>query len=183
MIMAYMEVQCFEMWGKVKLEKLQNDPSLVSHSILSLCWWKSFPISLSLLCILTWTLTWIHTNVCTVSKQTTNKQTNKDVWASKKRTLNHLISHKVHHINHNKGIKMKWQGLDLHRFSSLLSQGSLISSVFIDINDMTRAQYRVDDPSACTTAWHRILMLLMSWPAENKRHNSTQKNMFFMDTS
>ena len=33
MIMAYMEVQCFEMWGKVKLEKLQNDPSFVSHSI------------------------------------------------------------------------------------------------------------------------------------------------------
>ena len=33
MIMAYMEVQCFEMWGKVKLEKLQNDPSLASHSI------------------------------------------------------------------------------------------------------------------------------------------------------
>ena len=32
MIMAYMEVQCFEMWGKVKLEKLQNYPSLVSHS-------------------------------------------------------------------------------------------------------------------------------------------------------
>ena len=28
-----MEVQCFEMWGKVKLEKLQNYPSLVSHSI------------------------------------------------------------------------------------------------------------------------------------------------------
>ena len=52
MIMAYVEVQCFEMWGKVKLEKLQNDPSLVSHSILFLCWWKSFPMSLSLLCIL-----------------------------------------------------------------------------------------------------------------------------------
>ena len=33
MIMAYMEVQCLEMWGKVKIEKLQNDPSLVSHSI------------------------------------------------------------------------------------------------------------------------------------------------------
>ena len=32
--MAYMEVQCFEMWGKVKL---QNDPNLVSHSILFLC--------------------------------------------------------------------------------------------------------------------------------------------------
>ena len=29
MIMAYMEVQCFEMWGKVKLEKLQNYLSLV----------------------------------------------------------------------------------------------------------------------------------------------------------
>ena len=27
--MAYMEVQCFERWGKVKLEKLQNDPTLV----------------------------------------------------------------------------------------------------------------------------------------------------------
>ena len=26
-----MEVQCFEMWSKVKIEKLQNDPSLVSH--------------------------------------------------------------------------------------------------------------------------------------------------------
>ena len=117
------------------------------------------------------------------SKQTNNEQTNKDVWAFKKRTLNHLISHNVHHINHNKGIKIKWQGIDLHRFSFLLSQRSLISSVFIDFNDMTRAQYRVDDPSACTTAWHRILMLLMSWPAENKRHNSTQKNMFFMDTS
>ena len=31
-----MEVQCFEMWGKVKIEKLQNDPSLVSHSIFSM---------------------------------------------------------------------------------------------------------------------------------------------------
>ena len=40
--------------------------------------------------------------------------------------------------------------------------------MFIDVNDMIKAQYRVDDPSACTTAWHRILMLLMSWPAENK---------------
>ena len=29
MIMACMEVQCFEMWSKVKIEKLQNDPSLV----------------------------------------------------------------------------------------------------------------------------------------------------------
>ena len=59
---------------------------------------------------------------------------------------------------------MKWKGLDLRGFSCLLSQGSLISSMFIDrdFNDMIKAQYRVDDPSACTTAWHRILMLLMS---------------------
>ena len=148
-----MEVQCFEMWGKVKLEKLQNDPSLVSHSILfRTVLMKEFP-NFSFV---------VQVNVCTVSKQTTNKQTNKDVWAFKKRTLNHLISHNVHHINHIKGIKMKWQGLDLYRFSCLLSQGSLISSVFIDFSDMTRAQYRVDDPSSCTTAWHCILMLLMS---------------------
>ena len=85
MIMAYMEVKCFEIWGKVKLEKLQNDPSMVSHSILFSVLMKEFPMSLSLLCILTRTLTWIQTNVCTVSKQTTNKQTNKDVWAFKKR--------------------------------------------------------------------------------------------------
>ena len=117
-------------------------------------------------------------------KQINNEQTNKDVWAFKKRTLNHLISQNVHHINHNKGIN-KWscRGLICMDFHALLSQGSLISSVFIDFNDMTRAQYRVDDPSACTTAWHRVLMLLMSWPAENKRHDSTQKNMLFMDSS
>ena len=42
MIMAYMEVQCFEMWSKVKLEKLQNDPSLVNHSIFFVLM-KEFP--------------------------------------------------------------------------------------------------------------------------------------------
>ena len=42
MIMAYTEVQCFEMWGTVKIEKLQNDPSLVSHSIFSVLM-KEFP--------------------------------------------------------------------------------------------------------------------------------------------
>ena len=31
MIIAYMEVQRLEMWSKVNIEKLQNDPSLVSH--------------------------------------------------------------------------------------------------------------------------------------------------------
>ena len=33
MMMSYMEVLCFEMWGKVKFEKLQSDPSLVGRSI------------------------------------------------------------------------------------------------------------------------------------------------------
>ena len=190
-----MEVQCFEMWGKVKLEKLQNDPNLVSHSILFLCWWKSFPMSLSLLSILTWTLTWIQTNVCTVSKQTTNKQTNKDVWAFKKRTLNHLISQNVHHINHNKGIKkLSGRGLiciDFHAYCHRdlwFHQCSLISNFqWYDQCSVSGGRPRevtsLDDPSACTTARHRILMLLMSWPAENKRHDSTQMNMFFMDSS
>ena len=47
-------------------------------------------------------------------KQTNNEQTNKerkkDVWAFKKRTLNHLISQNVHHINHNKGIQNEVAG-------------------------------------------------------------------------
>ena len=142
-----MEVQCFEMWGKVKLEKLQNDPNLVSHSSLFLCWWKSFPMSLSLLSMLTWTLTRIQTNVCT-GKQTnkrTNKQTDKDVWAFKTRTLNHLISQNVHHINYNKGNKkLSGRGLiciDFHAYCHRdlwFHQCSLISMIW--------AQYRVDDP-------------------------------------
>ena len=36
---------------------------------------------------------------------------------------------------------MKWQGLDLHGFLCLLSQGSLISSMFIDFNDMIRGAF------------------------------------------
>ena len=119
-----MEVQCFEMWGKVKLEKLQNDPSLVSHSILFVLM-KEFP-NFSFVVMHSNMNINMDSNKRVHCKQTnneqTNKQTNKDVWAFKKRTLNHLISHNVHHINHNKGIKMKWQGLDLHRFSCLLSQ-------------------------------------------------------------
>ena len=43
-------------------------------------------------------------------KQTNNEQTNKHVWAFKKRTLNHLISQNVHHINHNEGIKHEVAG-------------------------------------------------------------------------
>ena len=56
---------------------------------------------------------------------------------------------------------MKWQGFNLHGFSCLLSQKSLISSMFIDFNDMIKAQY-LACTKACTTAWHRILMRLMS---------------------
>ena len=147
-------------------------------------------MSLWLLCILTWTLTWIQTKCAQAHKQQINY-----AWAFKNRTQNHSISQNLHkqiHANQAPATSSvkdinKWSGMqghDLHGFSSLLSQGSLILSMFIDFNDMIRAQYWVDDPSACTTAWHRILiMLLMSWPAENKRHNSIQKNMFFIDSS
>ena len=79
-----MEVQCFDMWGKVKIEKLQNDPSMLSPSIFSVLM-KEFSNVYLVVVILTWTMTWIQTNACT-SKQTTNKQTNKHVWAFKKRT-------------------------------------------------------------------------------------------------
>ena len=48
--------------------------------------------------------------MCTVSKQTTNKQTKKDVWAFNKSPLNHLISQNVHHISHNKGIQNEVAG-------------------------------------------------------------------------
>ena len=71
-----MEVQCFEMWGKVKLEKLQNYPSLVSHSIVSVLM-SEFP-NVSLVVM--------HSNMNInmdsnkrVHKQTNNKQTNKHV--------------------------------------------------------------------------------------------------------
>ena len=74
-----MEVQCFEMWGKVKIEKLQNDPSLVSHSIFSV-----FP-NVSLVVM--------HSNMNInmdsnkrVHKQTNNKQTSMYAWAFKNRT-------------------------------------------------------------------------------------------------
>ena len=76
MIIAYMEVQCFEMWGKVKIEKLQNDLSLVSHSIFSVSM-SEFP-NVSVVVM--------HSNMNInmdsnklVHKQTNNKQTNKYV--------------------------------------------------------------------------------------------------------
>ena len=79
-----MEVQCFEMWSKVKIEKLQNDPSLVSHKKKKSVLIKEFP-NVSLVVM--------HSNMNInmdsskrVHKQTNNKQTNKHVWAFKKRT-------------------------------------------------------------------------------------------------
>ena len=77
----------------------------------------SFSMSLWLSCILTWTLIWIQTNVCT-SKHTTNKQTH--MYGHLKRGLNHLISQNVHHINHNKDIN-KWSDrglicMDFHAY-------------------------------------------------------------------
>ena len=78
MIMAYMEVQCFEMWGKVKIEKLQNDPRLVIHSILSVLMKEFSNVSLVV----------VHSNV-NINMNSNNcvhKTTNKHVWAFKKRT-------------------------------------------------------------------------------------------------
>ena len=56
-------VQRFGMWGKIKSEKLQK------WSKFDTLFSVSFPMSLWLFCIPTWTLTWIQTNVCT-SKET-----------------------------------------------------------------------------------------------------------------
>ena len=82
MIMAYMEVQCFEMWGKVKIEKLQNYPSMVTQ-LFSVLMKELSDVSLVV----------VHSNMNInmdsnkrVHKQTNNKQTNKHVWAFKKRT-------------------------------------------------------------------------------------------------
>ena len=85
MIMAYMEVQCFEMWGKVKIEKLQNDPSLVSHSIFFCVDERVFQ------CLLIVVHSNLNINMDSnkrVHKQTNNNnnQTNKHVWVFKKRT-------------------------------------------------------------------------------------------------
>ena len=70
-----MEVQCSEMWGKVKMEKLQSDPSLVLVTPFLSVLMKEFP-NISLVVM--------HSNVNInmdsnkrVHKQTNNKQTNK----------------------------------------------------------------------------------------------------------
>ena len=83
-----MEVQCFEMWGKVKLEKLQNDPSLVSHSNFFSVLMKEFP-NVSFVVMPSNMNINMDSNKHVHCKQTNNEQniqTNKDVWAFEKRT-------------------------------------------------------------------------------------------------
>ena len=76
MILAYMEVQCFKMWGKVKLEKLQNDPGLVSHSIFFSVLMKEFP-NVSFVVMHSNMNINMDSNKRVHCKQTHNKQTNK----------------------------------------------------------------------------------------------------------
>ena len=66
-----MEAQCFEMWGNVTVEKLQNDPSLVSHSIFSVLV-SEFP-NVSLVVMHSNMNINMNSNKC-VHKQTNNKQ-------------------------------------------------------------------------------------------------------------
>ena len=152
-----------EMWSKVKIEKLQNDPSLASHYKKKSVLMKEFP-NVSLVVM--------HSNIKInmdsnkrVHKQTNNKQTN--MYGHLIEDANHLISQNVHHINHNKDIN-KWSDrglicMDFHKINEvagawfawifmLIVTGIVDFIMFIDVNDMIKAQYRMDDPSACTTA-------------------------------
>ena len=72
-----MEVQCFEMWGKIKLEKLQNDPSLVLKSLnfVSVLM-KEFP-SVSFVVKYSNMNINMDSNKRVHCKQTNNEQTNK----------------------------------------------------------------------------------------------------------
>ena len=84
MVMAYMEVQCFEMWGKVTLKKLQNDASLVITHFFSSVLMKEFRN-------VSFVVMHSNMNINTDSNKhvhckRTNIQTNKDVWAFEKRT-------------------------------------------------------------------------------------------------
>ena len=136
-----------------------------------------------------------------VHKQTNNKQTNKQtcmgIWIE---DANHLISQNVHHINHNKDInKLSDRGLicmDFHKINEVAGAWfawifMLIVTGIVDFINVHWCQWHdqgsvSDGRPKCLhhrAAWHHILMMLMSWPAENKRHNSTQRNMFFINSS
>ena len=152
-------------------------------------------MSLWLLCILTWTLTWIQTNVCSFVHQQTNKQTcapanNKQttMYGYVKRGLKpfNLTERSPCTLTTTKTKTNEVAGAWFAWIVMLIVTGifDFINVHWFQCHDQgSVSDYRVDDRRACTTAWHRILMLLMSWPAENKRHNSTQKNMFFIDSS
>ena len=78
-----MAVQCFEMWGKVKIEKLQNYLSLISHSIFSVSM-SEFP-NVSLVVMHS------NMNINMDSNKRVHKQTNKQAcmlyaWVFKNRT-------------------------------------------------------------------------------------------------
>ena len=103
MIMADIEVQCFEMWGKVKLEKLQNDPGLVSHTQKKSVLMKEFP-NISFVVMHSNMSINMDSNKFVHCKQTNNKETKKQTCMGiSKEDSNHLISQNVHLINHNKG--------------------------------------------------------------------------------
>ena len=71
-----MEVQCFEMWGKVTLEKLQNYASLVSHSMFFSVLMKEFP-NVSFVVMHSNMNINMDSNKYVHCKQTTNEQTYK----------------------------------------------------------------------------------------------------------
>ena len=115
-----------------------------------LCWWSEFP-NVSLVVM--------HSNMNInmdsnkrVHKQTNNKQTSMYAWAFKNRTQT-IYSHRTFtHVFVKDNKQMKWQGFDLHGYPMFI-----VTGIFDFINVhwfqlMIRAQYRVDDPSACTTA-------------------------------
>ena len=125
-----MEVQCFEIRGKVNIEKLQNYPSLVSHSIFSVLMSEFYIVSwlLILLCILAWTLTCMDSNK-RVHKQTNNKQTSMYAWAFKNRTQI-IYSHRTF-----TGKSMQIKPLPLHLLKTFTNEmaGAWFAWIFMFI--------------------------------------------------
>ena len=73
------------------------------------------------------------------------------------------------HINHNKGIQNEVAGAWFAWIFMLIMLIFTGIYNFINVHWFQwhdQAQYRVDDPNACTTAWHRILTL---WWADQLR--------------
>ena len=77
-----------------------------------------------------------------VHKQTNNKQTSMYAFETELKPFNLTEPSQANpcksspcHFICYRHKQMKWQGLDLHGFSYLLSQGYLILSMFIDFNE------------------------------------------------